>query len=195
MENENPLTSEPTNPAPTQEPSTQPATPAPQPGAPGALPFNPTAPAPAPAPQVQYPAMAFTQQPAGVYGAAGQPVAAPGADGTAWQQIVTQQQQQIDALMAQNAALNGQVVSLVQGGGQLNAAAPQQPVQQMPMMAYNPMFPPQMPEHPTQIQQMMQLGAQPDPLTVMNPPSLSDSADYSMESLAEEIGKPKDAEK
>ena len=160
----------------------------PQPAQPGAVQPQPAQPGAVHSTQGTYP-------PAGYAGAGTAPNNTPsygvvGADG--WQQIVEQQQQQINALMAQNAALNGQVVSLVQGGGQLSAAAPQPVQQQMQPQAYNHMFPPQMPEHPTQIQQMMQLGVQPDPLATMNPPSLSDSADYSLEGLAEEIGKPKD---
>ena len=95
------------------------------------------------------------------------------------QQIIDQQNAQIAALMAQNAALNSQVVSLVQNGGQLTgtqmpqAQAPQQPN----------------PQYPTQVQQMAQLGAQPDPFAGMAPSSLSSTGDYSLEGLASEIGK------
>lgn len=98
------------------------------------------------------------------------------------QQIIDQQNTQIAALMAQNAALNSQVVSLVQNGGQLTgtqmpqAQAPQQPMQPNP-------------QYPTQVQQMAQLGAQPDPFAGMAPPSLSSTEDYSLEGLASEIGK------
>lgn len=97
------------------------------------------------------------------------------------QQIIDQQNAQIQALMQQNAALNSQVVSLVQNGGQLTGAqAPQQTVQQ-------PIQP--NPQYPTQVQQMAQLGAQPDPFAGMTPPSLSSTEDYSLEGLAAEIGK------
>lgn len=155
----------------------------------GALPANQM---PAPyvaAPAVTAPGVQPIVQQTGSIQPSTMPPANVSSSDVAWQQIVAQQQQQIEALMAQNAGLNGQVVSLIQGGGQLTAG--QQPMHQMqPMQAVQPIAQPVMPVHPSQIQQMQQLGAQPNTMGAMNPPSLSDSADYSLESLAEDIGKP-----
>jgi len=89
--------------------------------------------------------------------------------------IIQQLQAQNVALMQQNEALNAQVVKLINGGAQVNTQQQQQqptPVQQMP----------------AQVQQMLSMGAQPDPLGVINPPSLADGHDWSMEGLAGEIG-------
>ena len=89
--------------------------------------------------------------------------------------IIQQLQAQNAALMQQNEALNAQVVKLINGGAQVNTQPQQQqptPVQQMP----------------AQVQQMLSMGAQPDPLGVINPPSLADGHDWSMEGLAGEIG-------
>lgn len=89
--------------------------------------------------------------------------------------IIQQLQAQNEALMQQNEALNAQVVKLINGGAQVNTQPQQQqptPVQQMP----------------AQVQQMLSMGAQPDPLGVINPPSLADSQDWSMEGLAGEVG-------
>jgi cell division protein FtsB len=89
--------------------------------------------------------------------------------------IIQQLQAQNAALMQQNEALNAQVVKLINGGVQVNTQQQQQqptPVQQMP----------------AQVQQMLSMGAQPDPLGVINPPSLADGHDWSMEGLAGEIG-------
>ena len=94
-------------------------------------------------------------------------------------QIIAQQQAQIEALMQQNQSLNAQVVSMVQNGAQLSSAQPQT----------KPLAEPYQPSTPTQVQQMAQLGAQPDPLGTFNPPSLSNQEDYSLEALANEIGK------
>ena len=89
--------------------------------------------------------------------------------------IIQQLQAQNVALMQQNEALNAQVVKLINGGAQVNTQQQQQqptPVQQMP----------------AQVQQMLSMGAQPDPLGVINPPSLADGHDWSMEGLAGEVG-------
>ena len=89
--------------------------------------------------------------------------------------IIQQLQAQNAALMQQNEALNAQVVKLINGGAQVNTQPQQQqptPLQQMP----------------AQVQQMLSMGAQPDPLGVINPPSLADGHDWSMEGLAGEIG-------
>jgi hypothetical protein len=90
--------------------------------------------------------------------------------------IAAQYQAQIDALMQQNAALNQQVVQMIQGGAQLGAqrAQPQQVQQAQPA---------------PQVAQMLQMGAQPDPLGTFNPPSLANGQNMSLEALASEIGK------
>ena len=90
--------------------------------------------------------------------------------------IAAQYQAQIDALMQQNAALNQQVVQMIQGGAQLGAqqAQPQQ-VQQAQLAP--------------QVAQMLQIGAQPDPLGTFNPPSLANGQNMSLEALASDIGK------
>lgn len=89
--------------------------------------------------------------------------------------IIQQLQAQNVALMQQNEALNAQVVKLINGGVQVNT----QPQQQQPT---------QVQQMPAQVQQMLSMGAQPDPLGVINPPSLADGHDWSMEGLAGEIG-------
>ena len=89
--------------------------------------------------------------------------------------IIQQLQAQNAALMQQNEALNAQVVKLINGGAQVNT----QPQQQQPT---------QVQQMPAQVQQMLSMGAQPDPLGVINPPSLADGHDWSMEGLAGEIG-------
>ena len=95
--------------------------------------------------------------------------------------IIQQLQAQNAALMQQNEALNAQVVKLINGGAQVNTQPQQQPtqVQQMPA---------QVQQMPAQVQQMLSMGAQPDPLGVINPPSLADGHDWSMDGLAGEIG-------
>lgn len=89
--------------------------------------------------------------------------------------IIQQLQAQNAALMQQNEALNAQVVKLINGGVQVNT----QPQQQQPTAVQ---------QMPAQVQQMLSMGAQPDPLGVINPPSLADGHDWSMEGLAGEIG-------
>lgn len=78
--------------------------------------------------------------------------------------------------MGQNAALNAQVVQFIQGGAQLSSQSGQQGQPQAQQM-------------PPQVAQMLQMGAQPDPLGSFNPPSLTTAQDMSLESLASEIGK------
>ena len=85
----------------------------------------------------------------------------------AWDSIIAQQQEQINALMAQNQALTGQITQMVQGGAQFTQR-PQQPQAQ-----------------PQQVQQVQQ----PSPLAQLNPPSLSDDNDYSMGALGYEISR------
>ena len=89
--------------------------------------------------------------------------------------IIQQLQAQNAALMQQNEALNAQVVKLINGGVQVNTQPQQQQSTQVQQM-------------PAQVQQMLSMGAQPDPLGVINPPSLADGHDWSMEGLAGEIG-------
>lgn len=91
----------------------------------------------------------------------------------AYQSIIDQQNAQIAALMQQNQALNGQITQMVQGGAQFaqpvmqpqQAFAPQQPVN-----AYPPVYD----------------GIQ---TNMFNPAALADDKDYSLEGLAEQIGK------
>ena len=90
--------------------------------------------------------------------------------------IIQQLQAQNEALMQQNEALNAQVVKLINGGAQVNT----QPRQQQPT---------QVQQMPAQVQQMLSMGAQPDPLGVINPPSLADGQDWSIEGLASEVGR------
>ena len=84
----------------------------------------------------------------------------------AWDSIIAQQQEQINALMAQNQALTGQITQMVQGGAQFT----------------------QQPQQPMQVQQVQQ-AQQPSPLAQFNPPSLSDDNDYSMGALGYEISR------
>lgn len=100
------------------------------------------------------------------------------------QQIIDQQNAQISALMAQNQALNEQVISMVQGGAQFNKQA-----------KGTPQTSPEQNPYPSQVQQMGMLGAQPDPFASTNPPSLSSGVDVSLEGLAKEIGKGRNEEK
>lgn len=76
-----------------------------------------------------------------------------------YESIIEQQQAQIAALMEQTKTLNAQIVNLVSSGAQLNQT--QQAPQQAP-------------------QQQMQS---------FNPNSLADDKDWSLEGLAEQIGK------
>ena len=103
---------------------------------------------------------------------------------TAQDAIIAQQQAQIEALMGQNQALNQQVVQFIQGGAQLTA---QPDAQQYAQSAQNTTI--AQPSPSPQVQQMMQMGAQPDPLGTFNPPSLAAGQDMSLEALASEIGK------
>lgn len=97
----------------------------------------------------------------------------------AWDSIIAQQQEQINALMAQNQALTGQITQMVQGGAQFTQQPQQvQQVQQPQQMQQPTEFPP------------VYDGA--SPLAMFNPPALSDNRDYSLEGLASEIGKPAD---
>lgn len=134
----------------------------------------------APTQPVQQPQPAATMQPAVSVPQMVQPTQPVQVDPQA--SIIEQQNAQIAALMAQNQALNQQVISMVQGGAQF----PSQPVQ-----SAQPVQPIAQPTavYPTQIQQMQALGAQPDPLGTFNPVSLASGQDVSLEALASEIGK------
>ena len=88
-----------------------------------------------------------------------QPVLKPlGTD--AYQSIIDQQNATINALMAQNQALNGQIAQMVHSGAQITQQATQQPQAQ-----------------PVQ------------PVQAFNPQPLSEGDDWSLESLGREIGK------
>ena len=84
---------------------------------------------------------------------------------TGYQAIIDQQARQIDALMQQTQQLNQQIVTLINGGAQINS---QQQAQQA---------------------QRQQQGQAPDPMGAFNPESLANDEDYSLEALAKEIGK------
>lgn len=88
--------------------------------------------------------------------------------------IIAQLQAQNAALLQQTQALNAQVVQFIQGGAQLATQQGRQIAQ---------------PVTPPQVQQMLQMGAQPDPLGTFNPPSLANGQDMSLEALASQIGK------
>ena len=92
-----------------------------------------------------------------------------------YQSIIDQQQAQIDALMAQTERLNGQITQMVQNGVQFGQT---QTVAQTQSVA--------------QPQPMMQNTTYQAPMQQLNTPALSDNADYSLDSLAKEIGKPRE---
>lgn len=79
--------------------------------------------------------------------------------GNAYQSIIEQQQAQINALLEQTANLNQQIVNMVNSGAQFTSQKPQ----------------PQAEE--------------PKPMQQFNPQPLSSGDDWSLESLAKEIGK------
>ena len=85
---------------------------------------------------------------------------------TGYQAIIDQQAQQIDALMQQTQQLNQQIVTLINGGAQINQQAQQA----------------------QQVQQAQQAQAV-NPMSTFNPESLANDEDYSLEALAKEIGK------
>ena len=77
---------------------------------------HPTQPQAQPLPQQPQPLISFATT-------APEPASKP----NAWDSIIAQQQEQINALMAQNQALTGQITQMVQGGAQFTQQAPQQP--------------------------------------------------------------------
>lgn len=92
----------------------------------------------------------------------------------AFQAIIEQQQAQIAALIEQTNAQSAQITQMVQNGAQFSQPAHQvtppaqsvtQPVNQFPNYY------------------------EPSPMQTFNPPALGDNQDYSLESLAEQIGK------
>ena len=154
--------SQPAQPQPVPQPQPQPAQPQPAPQ-----------PQPQPAqPQIYYNPLGNMnllqpQQPQPV-----QPVQPPKAP-TPYEVTINQQNEQIQALIAQNGNLMSQIAQLVQGGAQIST---QQPIQ--------PQVQPMQPQQVQQVQQMQQVQPQPQQLY----PSLSDDNDWSLEALAKEIG-------
>lgn len=167
MTQQNPQTPQaPQQPAPQPQPMPQQPQQSPQP--------QPPLPNPQPMPQQAQP-LPQQPQPLISFGTTAPETQAP----NAYDSIIAQQQEQINALMAQNQALTGQITQMVQGGAQFTQQ-PQQ-VQQV--------------QQPQQMQQMQQPTEFPpvydgaSPLAMFNPPALSDNQDYSLEGLASEIGK------
>ena len=144
----------------------QPAPPQPQqvqqpaPPQPSMITFNTTAPEPQPA-QVTQPL-----QPAN----------------GSYQSIIEQQQAQINALIQQNNNLNAQVTQMVQNGAQFG-----QPAQQVQQMQQPQQFQQAQPAQFPNVYQQADMQAH--PLSTFNPASLANDEDYSLESLAKEIGK------
>ena len=95
----------------------------------------------------------------------------------AYQAIIAQQQAQIDALIAQTNAQSAQITQMVQNGAQF--AQPVMQPQQAPQQAYQPQPVQQFPNYYD--------GA--NPMQQFNTASLADDKDYSLEGLAEQIGK------
>ena len=93
----------------------------------------------------------------------------------AYQSIIDQQNKQISALIAQNQALTGQITQMVQGGAQF--AQPVMQVQQAPQQTFTP----QQGQYPP-VYECNQTN-------MFNPAALADDKDYSLEGLAEQIGK------
>lgn len=127
------------------------------------------------APAVQMPSQqAPTQQ-----APAAQAPAAP-TPASVYQQIIDEQQAQIAAMQAQNAALNAQVVSFINNGAQLpQQQAPTQqqaPAQQAPYVGQNWAV------QPTQFAPVYEGNG-------FSPVSLAQDVDVSLEGLAGEIGK------
>ena len=99
-----------------------------------------------------------------------------------YQSIIEQQQAQIDALIQQNNNLNAQVTQMVQNGAQFGQ--PAQQVQQFQQVQQA------QPAQPAQFPNVYQpADMQAHPLSTFNPASLANDEDYSLESLAKEIGK------
>lgn len=94
-----------------------------------------------------------------------------------YQSIIDQQNEQIAALMAQNQALNGQITQMVQNGAQF--AQPVMQPQPAPQQAFQPQQPAQ--QFPNYYDG--------NNVNQFNPASLASNADYSLEGLAEQIGK------
>ena len=132
----------------------------PAPPQPSTITFNTTAPEPQPA-QVTQPL-----QPAN----------------GSYQSIIEQQQAQIDALIQQNNNLNAQVTQMVQNGAQFG-----QPVQQVQQMQQPQQFQQAQPAQYPNVYQPTDMQAH--PLSTFNPASLANDEDYSLESLAKDIGK------
>lgn len=100
----------------------------------------------------------------------------------AYQSIIDQQNEQISALIAQNQALTGQITQMVQGGAQFAQPA----IAESPQMKYPNAYgsvnnPAVMTNYPPVYE-----GNQ---TNMFNPAALADDKDYSLEGLAEQIGK------
>ena len=99
-----------------------------------------------------------------------------------YKSIIEQQQAQIAALIQQNNNLNAQVTQMVQNGAQFGQPAQQVQQTQQVQQAQ--------PAQPTQYPNVYQpADLQAHPLSTFNPASLANDEDYSLESLAKEIGK------
>lgn len=150
--------------APQPQPMQQPAAPQPQPmQQPSTITFGTTA------PELQPTQPAQVTQPL-------QPVNSP------YKSIIEQQQAQIDALIEQNNNLNAQVTQMVQNGAQFG-----QPAQQVQQTQQPQQFQQVQPAQYPNVYQPADLQAH--PLSTFNPASLASDEDYSLESLAKEIGK------
>ena len=99
-----------------------------------------------------------------------------------YQSIIEQQQAQINALIQQNNNLNAQVTQMVQNGAQFG-----QPAQQVQQMQQPQQFQQAQPAQFPNVYQQADMQAH--PLSTFNPASLANDEDYSLESLAKEIGK------
>lgn len=150
-----------------QQPAPQPQPMQPAPPQPSMITFGTTVPEPQPTRQPAQPAQ--VTQPL-------QPV------NDSYKSIIDQQQAQIAALIQQNNNLNAQVTQMVQNGAQFG-----QPAQQVQQMQQAQQFQQAQPAQFPNVYQPADMQAH--PLSTFNPASLANDEDYSLESLAKEIGK------
>ena len=101
---------------------------------------------------------------------------APAAPENPYDAIIEDQKAQIAALMDANKSLTEQVTNLISSGAQISHDIPAQQAKAVKPVAsageYTPVY-----------------GGGENPLSELNTPALSDDTDYSLESLASEIGK------